>query len=81
MDPVVTEVSASVSVGGKFQLVKYEQDANYTFTMRRVWSGEWTEEDAKAFHAAKMADLREEVEPHAEAEYQALQDARTALNK
>lgn len=79
-EPVVTEVTASVSIGGKLQLIKYEQDGTYTFTMRRVWSGEWTEEEAQAFHANKMIDLRMEVEPHASAEYDALQDARTQLN-
>jgi len=80
MEPVVTEVRASVSIGGTVQLVKYEQSANYTFTMTRAWTGEWTEEEAKKFHADAVIRLREEVEPHADAEYQALQDARSALN-
>jgi hypothetical protein len=79
-EPKVTEIGATVFVGGKVQLVKFEQGADYGFSMTRKYAGEWTEEEASAFQDKLVRTLREEVEPHADKEYQELLSAREALN-
>ncbi len=79
--PRVTEVTAEVSVGGKLQLVKFEQQADYGFSMGRTYAVDMTEAEAKAFQLNLLTALREEVEPIADREYQALHAARTALAK
>lgn len=79
--PKVKEVKCEVSVGGKVQLVKYEQSGAYQFALARVYEGDWTEKEAAQFQSAAMVRLREEIEPHAQAEYEALMDARQSLNK
>lgn len=80
MEPKVTAIKAEVNVGGKVQLVKFEQQADYNFSLSRTYEGEWTEEEASLFHDQLVRTLREEVEPHANQEYQALLNARAELN-
>jgi hypothetical protein len=79
-EPRVKEVAVAVSVGGKVQLVKYEQQADYSFGLTRTYEVDMTEAEASEFEARVMHDLRLEVEPHADGEYQKLLDARTQLN-
>lgn len=80
MEPRVTEVKVEVVVGGKVQLVKYEQQADYSFGLSRTYAVDMTETEAQQFQMARTQMMREEVEPHADAEYQKLLDARAALN-
>lgn len=80
MEAKITEVKASVAVGGKVQLIKYEQQGDYHFSLSRTYEGDWTEEEASGFADQLLTTLREEVEPHADKEYQDLLAAREALN-
>ena len=81
MEPKVTEIKAHVAIGGKVQLVKYEQQADYSFSLSRTYAGEWDEGAAQDFQESLVRQLREEIEPHVDEEYQKLLDARENLNR
>lgn len=82
MDPKCIEASASVSVGGRIQIVKFEysQDFHFSFNRRYEIPDDWTEEDVKRFQLDKSAELRAEIETMAEAELAELMAQRDELN-
>lgn len=80
-EPRVTEIRAHVSVGGKVQLVKFEQFGDYSMSISRTYDVDgMTEAEVDQFQRELVAKLREEVEPHADGEYQSLLTARAELN-
>lgn len=68
--PVCTEIVCSSSVGGKVQIVKYEYQADYHFSITRKYSVPegWTEDDVRDFQNDKVIELRGLLEPIDEAE-------------
>lgn len=69
-EPRCIEASASVSVGGKIQVVKYEYTADYFFNFSRKYEipEGWTEQDIADFQQNKAIELREQIEPLAQTE-------------
>jgi hypothetical protein len=76
----VTEVTVTYHVGGKVQIIKYEYQEEYLVGRSQTYSGQWTEEEAKAFHAAKLEEFRSEVGAEAQAEVDRLMKLRDELN-
>lgn len=72
--PKCAEISVSASVGGKVQIVKFEFSSDYHFTMSGKWSipEEWDDKDAEDFRNYQLSKLREELEPVAQKELDAL---------
>lgn len=68
--PVCTEVTVSASVGGKVQIVKFEYNEDFHYSMTREYSipEQWTEKDIKDFQQDKIIELRENLEGIAQAE-------------
>jgi hypothetical protein len=82
MDPKCIEASASVSVGGRVQIVKFEYSQDFHYSQNRKYEipEDWTEEDVKRFQADKSAELRADLEKLAEAELIELMNQRDELN-
>lgn len=72
--PVLTEVSASASLGAKVQLVKFELNTDYHYSMSGKWSvpEDWTEDQCREFRRQKVQELKDELEPIAEKEFEDL---------
>lgn len=77
-EPVCTEVTASSSLGGKVQIVKFEQWGDFSFFMSRKYTvpEDWTEEQVEDFQRNLAIKLREEIEPIAQAALDDLYEAR-----
>lgn len=69
-EPVCTEVTASSSVGGKVQIVKFEYTADFHFSMTRKYDVPpgWSEQDVKDFQQDKVIEIRTQLEGIAQAE-------------
>lgn len=80
-DAVPTEVSVSASVGGKVQVVKYEQTSDYHFSVGGRWAVPdfWTNDDCENFRQEQLWKLRKELEPFAQHEYDDLMDQREKI--
>lgn len=76
--PRCTEVVCSSSVGGKVQIVKYEFQSDFHFSMTRKYDvpETWTEDDIKDFQNDKVIELRGHIEEIAEAEMESLMEQR-----
>lgn len=76
------EVLVSASIGGKVQIVKFEnsQDYHYSASQRYSIPPEWTEQDVDDFQKDKTLHLRSELEPIAQAEMDELMRQRDELN-
>lgn len=81
-EPQCIEISASASVGGKVQLIRYDLSAEYHFRLDSKYTipDDWTEEQIAGFRSTMLDTLRAEVEPHADKEVQALFDQKAELN-
>lgn len=68
--PRLIETGASVSTGGKVQIKKYELSADYHLSLNAKWSVPpgMSEEDAASFRHEKILELKQELEPLAQAE-------------
>ena len=82
MEAKCIEASASVSVGGKIQIVKFEYSQDYHFSINRKYEvpEDWSEKDVDKFQLGKCAELRAEVEKLADAELTSLIQQRDELN-
>jgi hypothetical protein len=82
MDAKCIEASASVSVGGRIQIVKFEYSQDFHFSMNRKYEvpSDWSEDDVKNFQKEKCAELRAEVEVFASAELNDLINQRDEIN-
>ena len=78
--PRVTEVKVGTSVGGKICLENYVQWQDYGYYGSRTYAVDMTEEEAAAFQRDKTIDLRTELEPLADAEYEHLMEAREKIS-
>jgi hypothetical protein len=76
----VTEVEVNYEMGGKVQIVKFEYQEEYHVGRAQTYSGRWTEEEAKAFHAEKLDEYRQEVGAEAQAEVDRLMKLRDETN-
>lgn len=79
--PKCVEVSDTVSVGGKIQIVKYEVDQTYFYSFTRKYEipEGWNERDVEDFQLTKAAELRDQLEPLAQAEVDALLEQKADL--
>lgn len=59
-EPICTDVTATVSVAGKIEIVKYECYEDYFFSWGRTYSipGDWDEEDVQKFQSEKTAEFQ-----------------------
>lgn len=82
-EPRCIEAGASVSIGGRVQLKKYELSQDYHVSLNAKYEipEDWTDEQAENFRNDLVGKLRAEIEPHADAEVQALFDAKEELNR
>lgn len=82
MEAKCIEASASVSVGGKIQIVKFEYSQDFYFSMNRKYEvpSDWSESDVEKFQLGKCIELRAEVEKLADAEMTSLIAQRDELN-
>lgn len=82
MEPKCVEASASVSVGGRVQIVKFEYSQDFHYSLNRKYEipEGWTEADVQKFQLDKSAELRTEIEQLAEAELVELMNQRDELN-
>lgn len=69
-EPRIIETGCSVSTGGKVQIKKYELSADYHLSVNAKWAipDGWTDEEASAFRHEKVLQLKQELEPLAQAE-------------
>lgn len=81
-EPKPIEVSATVSIGGKIQIVKYEQTSDFHISIGGRWSlpSEWDDNDASSFRTYIYNELRKEIEGLAQKELDELYEARDQLN-
>lgn len=81
-EPVCTSVTASASVGGSVQIVKYEYTAKYDYFMSRTYDipEGWSEQDVKDFQQDKSIQIRAQVEGLAEAEMEELLEQKKEMN-
>jgi hypothetical protein len=81
-EPKCIEVTASTSTGGRVQLVKFELSSDYHFSMTRRYSipDDWTEDQVKEFNYEKTLELREQLEPIAQQEFDDLINQKKELN-
>ena len=82
MEPKCVEASASVSVGGRIQIVKFEYSQDFHFSLNRKYEipEGWTEDQVKDFQQEKSVELRAEVEVMADKELSDLIAQRDELN-
>lgn len=68
--PELIEAGASVSMGGKIQLKKYEISTDYHFHISGKWSMPegMTDSDAEKFRYEQVLRLRQELEPIVQSE-------------
>lgn len=80
-EPRVIEVSTTVSVGGKVQIVKYEHSQDYFFSLGGRWEipDDWTDEEADEFRLDRMAELREQLEEPSQKAIDEMIDMRDGL--
>lgn len=80
-EPQIVEVSASASIGGKVQIVKFEYNEDFHFSLSGKWEipPEWNEKDAEDFRNYQVNKLREELEPIAEKVVESLVKQRDEL--
>jgi hypothetical protein len=81
MKAAVKEVSVSASIGGKIQIVQYQYTADYHYSNSQKYEVDMTEEEATQFRAEKTRELREELEPIAQDEVDALTALRDKLRE
>lgn len=70
--PILVEVSLQFSNGGRVDILDYgkvKSDYNVSFSRRWIVPPDWSEEQAKEFHHEKFTELRTEVEPLAQREF------------
>ena len=81
IESTLKEITVSTSVGGKVQIVQYQntQDYNYSVTQKWEVEGIKTEEDAWDFRQEKITELREHLEEVAQKEMDSLIEQRDAL--
>lgn len=65
------------------EVIKFEYNPKFHYSFTRKYSipEDWSEQDAKDFQASKAIDLREELEPLAQAEIDAIQEERDRHQK
>lgn len=81
MEPVATEVSVSVSYGGKVQLIKFELSSDYHISIGGKWNVEGlTEREAEAFRYEMLMKFKGELEPVVQAEIDDLFNQKAELN-
>lgn len=82
-EPVCTEITATVSISGKVQVVKYEYSEDFFFSWGRTYSipDDWDEEDVQKFQAAKTQEYRDVIdEEFATPAVEILMEKREELN-
>jgi len=74
------EVTATVSLSGKVQIVKYEHDQGYFFSLGGKWTvpEDWTEDQIDEFKMEKLAELRVQLEDPAQDEINSMMEQRDA---
>jgi ribosomal protein S7 len=75
------EMTCSVTVGGKVQLVKFELSSDYSVTLGGTWTVDGLDErEVEALRHETLLKLREELEPVAQAELDDLFEQKKDLN-
>ncbi len=68
--PKIVEVNASVSYGGKVQIVDYKLNSDFHLSASERWSvDDLTDEEAEAFHIERIEALQARIEPIAQHEF------------
>ncbi len=75
------EISVSTSVGGKVQIVQYQNSQDYHYSVSQKWEVEGldSEEDAYEFREDRIKELRDHLEEVAQREMDALIELRDEL--
>jgi hypothetical protein len=75
------EISVSTSVGGKVQIVQYQNSQDYHYSISQKWDVEGieSEEDAWDFRQEKISELRDHLEEVAQREMDGLIKQRDEL--
>jgi hypothetical protein len=63
-EPQCIEVTATVSLSGKVQIVRYEHDQSYFYSLGGKWTipDNWTAEEIENYRLEKLAELRTQIE-------------------
>ncbi len=83
-EPQCIQASVSASTGGRVALVKYGNlTGDFHYSINRTYSipEDWTEEQVEDFQATKLIELRERLEPIAQAEADELMDQSALFHK
>lgn len=77
-EPKCVEITATVSLSGKVQIVRYENDQGYFFSLGGKWMvpEDWTDEQVEQFRLEKLAELRVELEAPAQDEIDNMMELR-----
>jgi hypothetical protein len=77
-EPKCIEINATVSLSGKVQIVRYEHDQGYFYSLGGKWMipEDWTEEEIDAFKLEKLAELRLQIEDPAQTEINNMMEQR-----
>lgn len=80
--PKCTDITVGSSVGGKVQIVKFENTQEFNFWMGGTYSipEGWSEQDVKDFRQDKIIEIRTQLEGVAQAEMDDLMEQRDNLN-
>jgi hypothetical protein len=70
-EPRLVQVSATGSVGGKVQIIKYDVSSDYFVSQSRTYEipPDWSEQDAIEFQQRKYAEIRDLVDALGQAEF------------
>jgi hypothetical protein len=70
-EPRLVQVSATCSVGGKVQIIKYDVDSSYFVSQARTYEVPpgWSEDEAIEFQQRKCAEIRNLVDDLGQAEF------------
>lgn len=70
-EPRLVQVSATCSVGGKVQIIKYDVDSSYFVSQARTYEipPGWSEQEAIEFQQRKCAEIRDLVDGLGQAEF------------
>lgn len=81
-EPKCVEVTATVSLSGKVQIVRYEHDQSYFYSLGGKWTvpEDWSEKDIDEFKLAKLDELRGQVEGPVQEEINDMMRQRDAHN-
>ena len=79
-EPKCIEVTATVSLSGKVQIVRYEHDQSYFYSLGGKWTipDDWSEDQIETFKMEKLAELRLQIEDPVQSEINDMMEQRDA---